>query len=146
MINIFHHTRPKNFSGDTSYCWAFAIASMLRHSLNTSFEGRKKQYSQKEIEIINKAKQYLKSSKFYDQLREGFRRWTWTVEDSWRAFEKQKIVFFRKPVKNPIVMDNSTKAKVRRDKSPDWITTRRNKWNKRENNWWAKSYTRGCYW
>ena len=41
--------------------------------------------------------------------------------------KNKKSLFFEKPVKNPIAMDNSTKAKVRRDKSPDWITTRRNK-------------------
>ena len=61
------------FLGDSSYCWAFSIASMLRHSLNRKFEDRKKKNSKNEIENNNKAKTYIQSPKFHKQLRKGFK-------------------------------------------------------------------------
>ena len=61
------------FLGDSSYCWAFSIASMLRHSLNVNFEERKKENSKNEIDKNNKAKTYIQSPTFHKQLRKGFK-------------------------------------------------------------------------
>ena len=56
---------------DSSYCWAFSISSMLRHSLKTFLRHRKKKCLRDEEKIIQ-AEEYLKGTKFHKQLRIGF--------------------------------------------------------------------------
>ena len=59
------------FSADSSYCWAFSISSMLRHSLNMFLRERKKKGTHDQ-EKISQAEQYLNSKKFHKILRNGF--------------------------------------------------------------------------
>ena len=50
------------FSADSSFCWAYSIASMLRHTLN-QFLRKMKNY---------KAEKYLNDPEFHKKLRNGF--------------------------------------------------------------------------
>ena len=50
------------FSADSSFCWAYSIASMLRHTLN-QFLRKMKKY---------KAEKYLNDPRFHKRLRDGF--------------------------------------------------------------------------
>ena len=94
---------------------------MLRHSANTNLRERKK----KQIENNNDAEKYLQSPKFHKQLRKGFK----ALKSIWK-----KSVPFEKPAENRIDMDNSTKAEICRDKSSDWIITKRDRKNQKHNN------------
>ena len=98
---------------------------MLRHSLNTNFDERKKKNSKIEIENNKRAKTYIQSLKFHKRLRNGFK--------AMKSIRKnKKTILFEKPAKNRIDMDNITKAEICCDKSSDWITTRQDKGYQRE--------------
>ena len=99
---------------------------MLRHSLNVNFEERKKENSKNEIDKNNKAKTYIQSPTFHKQLRKGFK----AMKSIWK--EQKKSIRLENPDKNRIDMDNTTKAEICRYKSSDWIITRRDKENQRE--------------
>ena len=89
---------------------------MLRHSLNTNFEGRKKEYSQREIQTISKAKQYLKSSKFHQQLSQGFRRWISMIEEHLK--NKKSSFFSKPPLRTQLIWITLPKPKFAKTKVP----------------------------
>ena len=70
-LNILYNSSFDTFSADSSYCWAFSISSMIRHSLNMFLRERKKNCTQDQ-ETTSKAEQYLNSKKFHQRLRNGF--------------------------------------------------------------------------
>ena len=61
------------FLAQTSFCWAFSISTMLRHSLNYFLgELAKEQPSRFDRDVLIKALQYLNSDDFHKRLRNGF--------------------------------------------------------------------------
>ena len=72
-LNILYDPSLKTFSADSSYCWAFSISSMLRHSLNIFLRERKKKISfPQDDEKISQAEKYLNAKKFHQRLRNCF--------------------------------------------------------------------------
>ena len=70
-LNILYDPSLKTFSADSSYCWAFSISSMLRHSLNLFLREREKKCPQDE-EKISQAEKYLNGPEFHKRLRNCF--------------------------------------------------------------------------
>ena len=78
MVYFFHLDQIKYFSADSSYCWAYSISSMLRHSLNLFLRKLKKKYPEYRIDAelarkIVKAEKYLNDPNFHKRLRSGFK-------------------------------------------------------------------------
>ena len=87
MLNV---SGLNTFSADSSYCWAFSISSMIRHSLNMFLREQKKKATDKENHAdkhnyyqkllpkrkrITLAEQYLNDydgSEFHKRLRNCF--------------------------------------------------------------------------
>ena len=60
------------FVADSSFCWAFAISTMIRHSLNYFLaQLAKKQPTRFDNDVLVKAIQYLNSLDFHKRLRIG---------------------------------------------------------------------------
>ena len=70
-MNLLELISLNTFSAESSFCWAFSITSMLRHSLNMFLRERKKKCSTDEKKI-NRAKEYLNEPEFHKQLRNCF--------------------------------------------------------------------------
>ena len=61
---------PTTFSADSSYCWAFSISSMIRHSLNMFLREQKKKATS--IGRVTRAEKYLNGPEFHKRLRNCF--------------------------------------------------------------------------
>ena len=135
------------FSADSSYCWAYSISSMLRHSLNLFLRKWKKKYpvyrSYAEwARKIDKAVKYLNDPEFHKRLRSGFKTSN-CRKSCLRAIGTFLIIFYQNLTKRRIINDSSSKAQVCRDKCSYWKIQRR---LQKRDNWYAKSCFKWCHW
>ena len=72
-INSHFNSHFKTLLAETSFCWAFSISSMIRHSLNY-FLGQlaKERPMRFDMDILVMAIQHLNSTDFHKKLRRGF--------------------------------------------------------------------------
>ena len=71
-LKLFHYV----LSAETSFCWAFSISTMIRHSLNYFLlDLKRKKLHRFGMEVLGKAIQYLNSLDFHKRLRVGFQRY-----------------------------------------------------------------------
>ena len=117
-VNLFL-IATNSFSADSSYCWAFSISSMLRHSLNMFLRERKNKYSADE-KIISEAKKYLNGPEFHKRLRNCFE-----APSAQNLFSYFFVDFLSKPKKERTNNDNTSETKVCRDKCSNWTINRR---------------------
>ena len=69
-LNVLNVSGLNTFSADSSYCWAFSISSMIRHSLNMFLRERKKK--PRSQGRIKEAEEYLNGPEFHKRLRNCF--------------------------------------------------------------------------
>ena len=73
----------KYFSAETSFCWAFSISTMIRHSLNLFLRQKaNKQSNQDEKQKVVEALQFLNHHDFHKRLRNGCNNYTTYVLSS----------------------------------------------------------------
>ena len=67
------HGIPNIYLAQTSFCWAFSISTMIRHSLNSFIlQLKQKQEPGFDMSIFGNALQYLNSLDFHKRIRIGF--------------------------------------------------------------------------
>ena len=69
-LNVFLYVNFKKHLAETSFCWAFSISTMLRHSLNYFVRQLARKKSIK-YDICD-ALQFLNGNNFHKRLRIGF--------------------------------------------------------------------------
>ena len=72
QITILVWTFLKLYSADSSFCWAFSLSTMIRHSLNYFLaQLAKEQPARFEQDVLVEAIQFLNSLDFHKRLRIG---------------------------------------------------------------------------
>ena len=118
------------YLADTSFCWAFSISSMLRHSLNSFlWKLTRKITSRFDNRKVGEAIQYLNSLDFHKRLRAGFEKYIF--EDCFFFFlilslthpwERNELIMI--PVPKPRFFEHKVPAGQSEDDYFDVITER----------------------
>ena len=102
------HGIPNIYLAQTSFCWAFSISTMIRHSLNSFIlQLKRKQEPGSDMIIFGNALQYLNSLNFHKRIRIGykFNKKNFNGNCLIAVLEKVPVKHLIKPIKrNELIM------------------------------------------
>ena len=139
MKTVFLTQTKQYTSADSSFCWAFALSTMIRHSVHF-FLGQltKERPMRFDSDKIYEATKFLNDLEFHKRLRIGSNR----AENSFN-FRKFLWIFEWTEQKKRVDNDTNSKTKIFRKESANWPIRRRLfRWNYCKTN----SYSSWCYW